>query len=71
MLVATSNQPPDQLYAEGYNRERFLLAIAALQAHMQVVAVDATAGSSTCIPAPKCTAIGYSSRRPWPSCSPA
>lgn len=40
VLVATSNQPPDQLYAEGYNRERFLPAIAALTAHMQVVAVD-------------------------------
>ncbi|WP_061237729.1 cell division protein ZapE [Ectopseudomonas composti] len=40
VLVATSNQPPDQLYADGYNRERFLPAIAALEAHMQVVAVD-------------------------------
>ncbi|MCW2293429.1 cell division protein ZapE [Pseudomonas sp. BIGb0408] len=40
VLVATSNQPPDQLYAGGHNRERFLPAIAALQRHMQVVAVD-------------------------------
>lgn len=40
VLVATSNQPPDQLYAGGHNRERFLPAIAALQQHMQVVAVD-------------------------------
>jgi len=40
VLVATSNQPPDQLYADGYNRERFLPAITALEAHMQVVAVD-------------------------------
>ncbi|KQO30575.1 cell division protein ZapE [Pseudomonas chengduensis] len=40
VLVATSNQPPDQLYADGYNRERFLPAIAALEAHMQVVTVD-------------------------------
>ncbi len=39
VLVATSNQPPDQLYADGFNRERFLPAIAALNANMQVVAV--------------------------------
>lgn len=39
-VVATSNQPPDQLYADGFNRERFLPAIRAIQAHMQVVAVD-------------------------------
>lgn len=40
VLLATSNQPPDQLYADGFNRERFLPAIAALEAHMQVVTVD-------------------------------
>lgn len=40
VLVATSNQPPEQLYAEGFNRERFLPAIAALQRHMQVVSID-------------------------------
>jgi len=39
VLVATSNQPPDQLYADGFNRERFMPAIAALNAHMQVVTV--------------------------------
>lgn len=40
VLVATSNQAPDQLYADGFNRERFLPAIDALQRHMQVLAVD-------------------------------
>lgn len=40
VLVTTSNQPPDQLYAEGYNRERFLPAIAAIERHLQVVAMD-------------------------------
>ncbi|WP_443192480.1 cell division protein ZapE [Pseudomonas indica] len=40
VLVATSNQPPEQLYADGFNRDRFLPAIAAIQRHMQVVDVD-------------------------------
>ncbi|SDL19333.1 cell division protein ZapE [Franzmannia pantelleriensis] len=40
VLVTTSNQPPDQLYAEGYNRERFLPAIDAIQRHLQVLAMD-------------------------------
>ncbi len=39
-VVATSNQPPAQLYADGFNRDRFLPAIAAIEAHMQVLAVD-------------------------------
>ena len=39
-VVATSNQPPTQLYADGFNRERLLPAIAAIERHMQVVAVD-------------------------------
>jgi len=40
VLVATSNQPPELLYAEGFNRERFLPAVDALQRHMQVVSID-------------------------------
>lgn len=40
VVVATSNQAPGQLYAGGFNRDRFLPAIAALQGHMQVVEVD-------------------------------
>ena len=40
VMVCTSNQPPDQLYAEGFNRERFLPGIAAIKQHMRVVAVD-------------------------------
>ncbi|MBE7373922.1 cell division protein ZapE [Pseudomonas lopnurensis] len=40
VIVATSNQPPDQLYADGFNRERFLPAIDAIERHMQVVNLD-------------------------------
>ncbi|WP_411380461.1 cell division protein ZapE [Pseudomonas sp. MPB26] len=40
VMVCTSNQPPDQLYADGFNRERFLPGIAALTRHMQVVSVN-------------------------------
>lgn len=40
VIVSTSNQPPDKLYAEGFNRERFLPAIEAIKRHMQIVNVD-------------------------------
>jgi cell division protein ZapE len=40
VLVVTSNQPPGKLYEDGFNRSRFLPAIAAIEQHMQVVPVD-------------------------------
>ena len=39
-LVATSNIPPDRLYWNGLQRERFLPAIKLIQEHTQVVNVD-------------------------------
>ncbi len=39
-LVTTSNQAPDQLYADGFNRERFLPAIAALERYLEVIHLD-------------------------------
>lgn len=40
VLIVTSNNAPDDLYNPGFNRERFLPAIAAIKQNMQIVQVD-------------------------------
>ncbi len=40
VLVATSNIPPDRLYWNGLQRERFLPAIALIEKHCQIMNVD-------------------------------
>lgn len=40
VLVVTSNQPPQKLYEDGFNREQLLPAIAAIQKHMHILSVD-------------------------------
>lgn len=40
VIVSTSNLPPEELYANGHNRERFLSTITAIKQHMQIVPVN-------------------------------
>ncbi|MBO1518956.1 cell division protein ZapE [Oceanisphaera pacifica] len=40
ILVVTSNQPPEKLYENGFNRERLLPAIDAINRHMQVLSMN-------------------------------
>lgn len=40
VLVCTSNQTPDDLYKDGFNRARLLPALAALKQHTHVISVD-------------------------------
>ena len=40
ILVMTSNVPPAALYEQGLQRQRFLPAIAAIEAHMDVIRLD-------------------------------
>jgi len=40
VLVATSNVPPENLYRNGLQREKFLPAIAAIERHNKIVKVD-------------------------------
>jgi cell division protein ZapE len=39
-LVATSNVPPQELYKDGLQRQRFLPAIALIESHMDIVHID-------------------------------
>lgn len=40
VFVTTSNQPPERLYENGFNRERLIPAIKAIQQHTQVISMD-------------------------------
>ncbi|MEH6564382.1 MAG: cell division protein ZapE [Halopseudomonas sp.] len=40
VVVCTSNLPPQDLYADGFNRDRFVPAIKAIEEHMWVASLD-------------------------------
>lgn len=40
ILIVTSNQPPEKLYENGFNRERLLPAIASINQQMTVINID-------------------------------
>lgn len=40
VVVCTSNLPPQELYADGFNRDRFMPAIIAIEKHMWIASLD-------------------------------
>lgn len=40
VIIATSNEPPSKLYNDGFNRERFLPVITALEQNMQLIELN-------------------------------
>jgi len=40
VVVCTSNLPPQELYADGFNRDRFMPAITAIEEHMWIARLD-------------------------------
>ena len=43
VMVCTSNLPPNELYADGFNRERFMPAVTAIEKHMWIARLDGAA----------------------------